>query len=707
VAAPRIGLLLLFFATLPAAAQEDFTGPFPSWTNVRTYGAMGKGIHDDSAAIQAGLDELGTPNHSSVLYFPPGTYSVGQPLILANRIAVSIVGADPQSVRIRWTGAAGASLLTVNGVANSRFSRITFDGGGKASVLVDQAWDGKGHFDTGNEYSDDVFTGAGTGIRGGNLDQGFAETAVLRSRFLSLETGIALKNFNALDLWVWDSLFDHCKFGISNHPGAGNWHVYNSKFLYSGTADNFLGNTGGFSFIGNYSTGSAPFLSATWTGNPAFITVQGNTIRPAAAATSSPIVLANQGPLILIDNRIGTGIRPAPAVLAEGQEDTDVFSIGNRFAAAVGLKVRGRLTTMDDRTKQAIAFDEPVLPATPPHVGRKVFEVKAGAAASEVQAAIDAAARLKGQRPVVHLSGGRYEGISITIPASDLQIVGDGLEATSLSGAIRLLGPASHVSLRDFSLEGTTKTGDGILITGADQPRARIYLQQVQATSSNRNLLADGLNRATIDARNFNHTLAAVASVQLKGAGEIQVFSGASFGNAISYAATGGSLLVRDVWYDSAGITFLRASGKPTVTVAGTRVATPGNAPVPTFDLDDFSGTAALIANQQDGRTVVSTSPGGSVLAAGLIGPGKQYFRSQGGGRTAFVNGKQRVRNENRGSAFLPETGTPEPTFVRAALAQMRAGVPGPVDDLPPWVTDVRLDRIGVSNFEIGIHIVP
>ncbi len=57
-------------SSIPAQADE-FVGPFPSWTNVKTvYGAVADGTADDTAAIQQGLDELGKPGHSPVLFFP-------------------------------------------------------------------------------------------------------------------------------------------------------------------------------------------------------------------------------------------------------------------------------------------------------------------------------------------------------------------------------------------------------------------------------------------------------------------------------------------------------------------------------------------------------------------------------------------------------------------------------------------------------------
>ena len=113
------------------------------------------------------------------------------------------------------------------GLEYSTLSRLTFDGRGKALVAVDQAWDGTAnYFDTGNEYADDRFIDVGIGIRGGSRGHGFAETSVVRARFVrNTQAGIALGNFNALDLWVWSSLFEDCGVGITNDPGAGNYRV--------------------------------------------------------------------------------------------------------------------------------------------------------------------------------------------------------------------------------------------------------------------------------------------------------------------------------------------------------------------------------------------------------------------------------------------------------------------------------------------------
>jgi hypothetical protein len=222
-------------ASAPVAAHamgdEEFVGPFPSWANVKTnYGAVGNGVTDDTAAIQKALDALG-PNNPT-LYFPAGTYRISQALTLAGQGYVNVIGDDPATTNIVWAGGTtGGTMLYLNGVMHSRFDRLTFDGQGNAAVAVDQSWVGSGnYFDTGNQYADDVFKNAGTGLRCGNLGAGCAETSMLRNQFVNNSVaGVAMKNFNALDMFIWDSLFQSNTIGITNNPGAGNFHVYTAS----------------------------------------------------------------------------------------------------------------------------------------------------------------------------------------------------------------------------------------------------------------------------------------------------------------------------------------------------------------------------------------------------------------------------------------------------------------------------------------------
>src|SRR5262249_33690958 len=141
------------------ASREEFAGPFPSWTNLKTaYGAVGDGQADDTAALQRALTELGTSGHSPVLFIPAGRYRITGTLTLSHQIWLGVIGEDPENTSIVWDGSHGGTMLLVNGIAYSRINRLTFDGRRTASIAADQSFDNAApHFHTGNEHSHDAF----------------------------------------------------------------------------------------------------------------------------------------------------------------------------------------------------------------------------------------------------------------------------------------------------------------------------------------------------------------------------------------------------------------------------------------------------------------------------------------------------------------------------------------------------------------------
>src|SRR5437016_4400406 len=75
----------------------------------------------------------------------------------------------------------------------------------------------------------------------------------------------------------------------------------------------------------------------------------------------------------------------------------------------------------------AVTQSKPELPGPLPNLQRQVFEVPTESTAAGIQSVIAAAAGQDGTRPVVHLAHGTYSiSETLTIPASDIQLAGDG-----------------------------------------------------------------------------------------------------------------------------------------------------------------------------------------------------------------------------------------------------------------------------------------
>src|ERR1017187_7518514 len=135
---------LFLLATLTLARADELIGPLAGWADAKKdYGAVGDGKADDTAALQKAFDELGYTKKHNVLYLPAGTYRITATLVMKNRLGVSILGEDPATVKILWDGAQDGAMTWFNGVAYSRWGRITWDGAGKAKVAIDHGWEGK------------------------------------------------------------------------------------------------------------------------------------------------------------------------------------------------------------------------------------------------------------------------------------------------------------------------------------------------------------------------------------------------------------------------------------------------------------------------------------------------------------------------------------------------------------------------------------
>jgi hypothetical protein len=655
-------LLWLLFAYSFAQCkplEEEFNGPFASWLDVkRDFHAVGDGKADDTRALQEALDQAARGTRNCTLFLPAGVYRITRPLIITYAINVSVVGADPKKTSLLWAGKANNSMLRLNGVAYSKFNRITFEGASIADVAVEQSWDGiHPYFDTANEYADDIFEDVNFGIRGGAAGHGFAETSIRRSQFLHNRiAGVSLGNFNALDIWINTCYFEDCGTGVTNTFGAGNFKVYNCGFRNSVTADISMSNTGEFAVRHNTSYGSSRFFVARFTRNPAPTTLEANTIIDPKYIDA--ITINNQGPVFIVGNTVRSAINASSPVI---RMNTDGICYNNTFTAINPVATGARNLIRNNRTVTRSNLKNLSLPspaAIPAMNTRPVIEVSAGADAAAIQSAINRAVKLKGRRPVVHLPYGKYFiSSTILIPAgSDLQLNGDSFgdnNSTLLSWSgpkgrpmIWIAGP-STCSLRDFSLKSVDASAN-ILVTHADEPGSVIGLQEFHQIGGQTGLLADRLAHCHIFS--WDGAFSGLQSaIKIIGPGKpsqglVSIYSGATSDNVITHeVSNGGIVYVADEWYEGRiKSIFAKLSGASTFVTSGCHIAVPDHSEG--IKLTNFAGTAIFKSDDISGICAADNSSAGTLVIAGALTEEEPYL-SSGPPKLRIIKAMNRTRN--------------------------------------------------------------
>ena len=417
-------LLVLLTAVLVRAAEEEFVGPFPSWTDVKAgYGAVGDGVTDDTGALQHALDALGNNGPAHVLYLPAGTYRITRGLTLADGGApVSIIGQHPRITVIKWGGGDEGVMLNC-GHASVRLRRLTWDGAGKKVTAVLHDGAGQTPRALGLEHADEVFTDVALGIRAeqfpahplagsaaaDNTPGDMAAYPVLRCKFLHCrEAGVRLRGSGQQSWLIRHCEFAHCTVGICNDPDAGHFQVYSCTFHDAETADIVMRKCSSFSIRHNTSISANTFLDASEVdrhGTP--LAIQHNTIIHLRELTA--MLIANPGPVLLLGNTVVSRpeLQRGAVVQLTGPVKGDLVAADNSFTVQAAILVNGRLLDLGGQRLLVPPPQPrlPFLPRTPPNASAPIIEVQAGAGGAAIQTALDHAATLAGKGPVVRPAG--------------------------------------------------------------------------------------------------------------------------------------------------------------------------------------------------------------------------------------------------------------------------------------------------------------
>ena len=480
--------------------------PRSDWMNVRTAGAKGDGVTDDTDAIQQVLNRLSDKRpkgevRQHVVYFPPGKYRITRTLTVTESTGGWLVG-HGRSTELVWDGEEGGRMYWSNGCRYVCYEGLTWDGRDKAAILVEHQ--SQSYYETWIRYLHCAFVNArfhGLVVGHGGAKNESAELWFRNCLFAKCDEGVSLLSFND-----YDNIFDGCEFarcGTGVHAIRGNWQIRGCRFQQSRVSDVKQDDIShGSSLRFCVSIGSRRFLETCRSNVPMPMQIEGCRV-DGWTASDGAISLGHPGPVTLFDCAFEQPTNPSPPVVLASSQTTAQTLLASSNAAPPGTALleagpkalvteipAGKRTPVLPGPKQGFLRDQVFVPA-------KVFDAKVDFGAKgdgksddtdAIQRAIDAA-RQHSQRAIAYLPGGDYAiARTLKIEGGDYHVGGIGM-ATRLLWKGAAGGVAIHVDtpqnvvLENFSFEQRNDTYTRIRQT-ARGPCAVLY-DQVEVSHYN------------------------------------------------------------------------------------------------------------------------------------------------------------------------------------------------------------------------------
>ena len=446
------------------------------WINVRTDvtpAAKGDGVADDTAAIQAALNQINMRNRGKKgVYLPPGTYRITRTLTNPHDdlSGLSLIGHGRSTVVV-WDGAENGVMFHSNGIHRSRYVGIVWDGRDRAAVAFDHR--SQGRYETRIRHQNEAFRNLReTGLRVG-YQQKMASAEMWMENCLfekCRKAGIEFLAWNDYDNTISGCGFYDC--GIAVNVEKGNVYVRDCHFENS-TKSDFLLCTHSHSIRRCTSLNSNLFVESPVSGGTQEIIIEDCQV-DGWKNPNGAIVTRMRGPNLVMDTVFRNPPSRRPVINLDQPRDMLQHLVYSNLTLPDGLKVvesrdNTRITEIPaGRLGGALTDARQTFLRNTWRIPGKVFDVlKFGAkgdGSTDDTAAIEqaiAAARAHGKDAIAYLPPGSYKVTrTLEITGSDYFVGGSGNSTIIKWGGAADGGPvfringAQRVMLEQFQIQG-------------------------------------------------------------------------------------------------------------------------------------------------------------------------------------------------------------------------------------------------------------